>query len=65
MRTNVTVDSDLIEQVQKYTDCKTKAKAVVLVMEEFLKWKKIEQVIRYKGKLSLRHDTATARKKTR
>ncbi len=65
MRTNLTLDSALIEKVQKYTGAKTKAKAVVTAMEDFLRWKQVEKVKAYKGKLKFRHDTATARKKTR
>lgn len=65
MRTNLTLDSDLIEEVQKFTNCKTKAKAVVIAMEDFLRWKKIEQIMQYKGKLKFKNDTATARKKDR
>ncbi len=65
MRTNLTLDSELVEKLQKETGCSTKAKAVVLAIEDFLRWKKVEQVMKYKGKIKFRKDTALARKKIR
>jgi Arc/MetJ family transcription regulator len=65
MRTNITIDSSLIETVQKYTGAKTKAKAAVMAMEDYLRWKRVEKIKSFKGKLKFRHDTDTARKKIR
>ncbi|HCU23574.1 MAG TPA: hypothetical protein DF383_01045, partial [Deltaproteobacteria bacterium] len=50
MRTNLTLDSELVENIRKATGCKTKAKAVVTAMEDFLRWKRVEKVKAYKGK---------------
>lgn len=63
MRSNVTLDAKLLEEVKKQTGCPTKAKAVVFVIEDFLNWKKVEKVKDYKGHLRFRKDTALARKK--
>lgn len=65
MRTNLTLDSNLVAEVQKVTGSRTKAKAVVVAIEDFLRWKKIEKVKTFKGKIRFRDDTATARKKSR
>lgn len=65
MRTNLTLDAALIEEVKKETGFSTKAKAVVFAIEDFLRWKRAEKVSHYKGKLKFRKDTALMRKKIR
>lgn len=65
MRTNVTLDSHLIKEVQVLTGEKTKAKAVVLALSEFLRWHKIRQIKNFRGKFHFRPDTATARHRDR
>lgn len=65
MRTNVTIDSQLIADVQSATGIHTKAKAVVLALSEFLRWYKIRQIKNFRGKLHFRPDTATARHRDR
>lgn len=65
MRSNITLDSRLIERIQKETGCKTKSKAVLMVIEDYLLWKQVKKIKNYKGKLKFKDDTATARKKSR
>ncbi|OGQ08789.1 MAG: hypothetical protein A3G32_06430 [Deltaproteobacteria bacterium RIFCSPLOWO2_12_FULL_40_28] len=61
MRTNVTLDSNLIKKLQLVTDTETKAKAVVIAIEDFLRRQKIKDIKNFKGKLRFRSDTAKSR----
>lgn len=61
MRTNVTLDSDLVERLQEATETHTKAKAVVTAIEDFLRRQKVKEIPRFKGKLRFRRDTASSR----
>lgn len=61
MRTNVTIDSQVIRAVQSVAGVETKAKAVMIALKEYLRWHRISQVCRYRGKLRFRPDTATMR----
>lgn len=61
MRTNVTLDNSLLTQLQKVTDTQTKAKAVVIAIEDYLRRQKMKEIKRFKGKLHFHADTATSR----
>jgi putative antitoxin of VapBC-like toxin-antitoxin system len=61
MRTNITLDSDLIERLRKATEAKTQAKAVVIAIEDFLRRQKVVEIKKFKGRLRFRRDTATSR----
>ena len=61
MRTNITLDAHLIERLREATEASTKAKAVVIAVEDFLRRRKIGEIKKFKGKLRFRPDTATAR----
>jgi predicted transcriptional regulator len=61
MRTNITLDSDLVERLRKATEAGTQAKAVVIAIEDFLRRQKIRQIKRFKGKLRFWPDTAISR----
>lgn len=51
MRTTVTLDSSMVEELLKATKARSKAKAVSMAIEGYLKKRKIEKVKSMKGKL--------------
>lgn len=61
MRTNVTLDSQMIEKLRQATDASTKSKAVVIAIEDYLRRLKVQQISSFRGKLRFRKDTATSR----
>jgi len=61
MRTNITLDSRLVERLRVATESSTKAKAVVLAIEDFLRRRRVGQIRDFRGKLRFRRDTATSR----
>jgi hypothetical protein len=63
MRTTVTIDQDKLDELVKETKAKSKAKAVITAINEYLRRRKIEKIREYKGKLEfeieasrIRHD---------
>lgn len=61
MRTTVTVDSRTIRAVQLAAGASSKAKAVMLALNEFIRWHKVSRVAKYRGKLKFRKDTTRVR----
>lgn len=51
MRSTVTIEKDVLDELLKETKAKSKASAVKKVIDEFLKKKKIERIKSLKGKL--------------
>lgn len=51
MRSTVTIEKDVLDELLKETKAKSKASAVKKVINEFLKKKKIERIKSLKGKL--------------
>lgn len=52
MRGTVTLDHNKLEELLKETKVKTKAKAVSIAIDEYLRRKKIEKIKSLKGKLT-------------
>jgi len=44
MRTTIDIDDDLISEVMKISGIKTKKKAVLVALKEYLRYKKIEEL---------------------
>lgn len=61
MRTTVTIDSRTIRAVQLAAGAASKAKAVMLALNEFIRWHKVSGIAKYRGKLKFRKDTARVR----
>lgn len=61
MRTTVTVDSHMIKAVQLAAGASSKAKAVMLALNEYIRWHKVKGITKYRGKLKFRKDTARLR----
>ncbi|MGA1844328.1 MAG: DUF2191 domain-containing protein [bacterium] len=51
MRATVTIDNDKLDLLMKETKSKSKASAVKIAIDEYLKRKKIEKIKAMKGKL--------------
>lgn len=51
MRTTVTLDSKLVETLQQISQAKTKAKAVLMAIQEYLKRHQIAKIKTLKGKI--------------
>ena len=51
MRTTITIDKDIIDDLMEETHVKSKASAVKIAINSYLKKKKIEKIKSMKGKL--------------
>jgi Arc/MetJ family transcription regulator len=51
MRATVTIEKDILDSIVRETHAKSKASAVKIVIEEYLRRKKIEKIKSMKGKL--------------
>ncbi len=56
MRTTLNIPDDLIIEVQKVSGEKSKTKAIVKTMKEYIKQKKIMELIALKGKVDIDYD---------
>ena len=51
MRSTVTIEKSILDRLLKETQSRTKAAAVKIAINEYLKRKKIEEIMAMKGKL--------------
>lgn len=56
MRATLNIPDDLISDVQKATGEKSKTKAITIAMKEFIRQKKIKQLLALRGKINLDYD---------
>ncbi|BCB96597.1 hypothetical protein JZK55_15190 [Dissulfurispira thermophila] len=56
MRVTLNIPDDLISEVQKATDEKSRTKAIIKAMEEFIRHKKIKELISLRGKVKIDHN---------
>lgn len=56
MRTTLNIPDDLINEVQKVSGEKSKTKAIVKTMKEYIRQKKIMELIALKGKINIDYD---------
>jgi len=56
MRATLNIPDDLLAEVQKICGEKSKTKAITTAMQEFIKQKKIKQLIALKGKVQIDYD---------
>jgi len=56
MRATLNIPDDLIREVQAISGEKSKTKAIVAVMEEYVRNKKLEQLLSLRGKLLIDYD---------
>ncbi len=53
MRATLNIPDDLLSEVQKATGEKSKTKAIVTAMQEYIREKKIRQLIALRGKIQI------------
>jgi len=53
MRATLNIPDDLLAQVQKLSGEKSKTKAITVAMQEFIRQKKIKELIALKGKIQI------------
>lgn len=53
MRATLNIPDDLISEVQKLSGEKSKTKAIVNAMEEFVREKKLRQILDLRGKIKI------------
>jgi len=56
MRATLNIPDDLISEVQKISGEKSKTKAITIAMQEFVKQKKLKELIALKGKIQIDYD---------
>lgn len=56
MRATLNIPDKLIEEVQRLSGQKTKAGAIVTVMEEYVRSRKVEDLLALRGKVQIDYD---------
>jgi hypothetical protein len=56
MRATLNIPDELIDEVQRLTGEKTKTQAIVTVMEEYVRRKKMEDLLALRGKVAIDYD---------
>jgi len=56
MRATLNIPDDLISEVQKLSGEKSKTKAIVSAMQEFVKQKKLKALLALRGKIQIDYD---------
>ena len=56
MRTTLNIPDDLISEVQKISGEKSKTKAIVKTMKEYIRQRKLAELLELKGKINIDYD---------
>lgn len=56
MRATLNIPDELIDEVQRLSGEKTKTQAIVNVMEEYVRRKKMQELLALRGKISIEYD---------
>ncbi len=56
MRATLNIPDDLIKEVQEVSGEKSKTKAITVAMQEFIRQKKIKELIAMRGKVQIAYD---------
>ena len=56
MRATLNIPDDLIKEVQKASGEKSKTKAITIAMQEFIRQRKIKELIAMRGKVQIEYD---------
>jgi metal-responsive CopG/Arc/MetJ family transcriptional regulator len=56
MRATLNIPDNLVSEVQKISGEKSKTKAIIIAMEEFIRQKKIKELISLRGKIEIDYD---------
>lgn len=65
MRTTLDIPKELIEEVMKITNAKSKSDAVKIALQEILLREERLKLLKYKGKVDLNIDLKTLRQRSR
>ena len=61
MKTTLNIPEDLVKRTMKLSKSKTKTAAIITALEEYVRRKKLEDIIGMKGKLRFSDDWEKAR----
>ncbi len=56
MRATLNIPDELVSEVQQFSGEKSKTKAITAAMQEFIKQKKIKELIALRGKVQIDYD---------
>ena len=56
MRATLCIPDELIDEVQRLSGKKTKTQAIVTVMEDYVRRKKMEELLALRGKIAIEYD---------
>ena len=56
MRATLNIPDELIDEVQRLSGQKTKTQAIVTVMEDYVRRKKMENLLALRGKINIEYD---------
>jgi len=56
MRATLNIPDELVDEVQRLSGEKTKTQAIVTVMEDYVRRKKMEDLLALRGKISIDYD---------
>jgi hypothetical protein len=56
MRATLNIPDDLVSEVQRVTGERSKTKAIVIAMQEFIRQKKVQKLIELRGKIKIDYD---------
>lgn len=56
MRATLNIPDELVAEVQRLSGEKTKTQAIVTVMEEYVRRKKMEDLLALRGKIAIEYD---------
>ena len=56
MRATLNIPDELIDEVQRLSGEKTKTQAIVTVMEEYVRRRKMEDLLALRGKIAIEYD---------
>lgn len=56
MRATLNIPDELISEIQKISGEKSKTKAIIIAMKEFLRQKKMKELIALRGKIEINYD---------
>lgn len=56
MRATLNIPDDLLSEVQQLTNERSKTRAIVVAMQEFVRQQKIKDLIALRGKISIDYD---------
>ncbi len=56
MKTTLNIPEDLVKKTMKLSKSKTKTKAIITALKEYIRRKKLDDIIRMEGKLDFSND---------